>query len=164
MLHWRLHPTLPPLRRKSAQHGLSEWEVPSDFTTDSRSERAWRGVWPVPQCVRPANTNTRHSTVTTQGPHPGNYAWPLSFNCPVQLESIWDIGRGMSRMRFIACYFSNDKAFPVRSVAEHSIQSMFNRQVSDRDVIGKAASNEPVKHSHRAIIGGLQLGLAPLTL
>ncbi len=49
-------------------------------------------------------------------------------------------------------------------MAEHSVQSMFNRQVTDGDVIGKAVSNEPVKHSHRAIIRGLLLGLGPLTL
>lgn len=162
MLQWSFHPTLPPLRQKSAQHRPSEGEpkgaVPSDFTTDSRSERAWRGVWPVSWCIRPASTNACHSTITTQGPHPGNYAWLLSLNCPVQLKSIWGIVRGMSLMRFIARSFSNDKVFPV------TVWSMFNRQVSDRDVIRKAASNEPVKCSHRAIIRGLQLGLAPLTL
>lgn len=69
----------------------------------------------------------------------------------------------MSLMRFIARSFSND-SLSSNSVAEHGIRSMFNRQVSDRDVIRKAASNEPVKCSHRAIIRGLQLGLAPLTL
>lgn len=50
------------------------------------------------------------------------------------------------------------------SAAERSIHSVFNRQVTDGDVIGKAVSNGPVKASHRAIIRGLLQGLAPLTL
>lgn len=64
---------------------------------------------------------------------------------------------------FIASHFSDDKPYP-ETVAEQSSQSIFNRQVTDEDVIGMAVSNEPVKHSRRAMMRGLSQGLGPLTL
>lgn len=63
-------------------------------------------------------------------------------------------------MLFIAGYFSNDKVFPV-TVTERSIQSVLEGHGTDGDIIGKAASNQPVKHSHRASHQGSP---APLTL
>lgn len=85
MLRWRLEPTLPPLQHESARHSLSECERREKSFQISqliagvsrRGEKAW--LWPLPHCVTTA-TATQLSRVTTQRPHPGNYAWPLGSN------------------------------------------------------------------------------------
>lgn len=114
-----------------------------------------------PQCVREC-TNTQHTPNSHL--HPGNDACPFGFSCrPAQPESIWDTGRQNEPFGFYCQLFVKWQTLSRNSVAEQSIQSMFNRQVADGDVIGKAGSNEPGKQSHRAIIRGLLEALAPLT-
>lgn len=51
-----------------------------------------------------------------------------------------------------------------KSAAQRSVQSVIGRQVMDGKVIGKAASNESVTHSHRAIVRGLRQGHATFNL
>lgn len=118
MLRWRLEPTLPPLQHESARHSLSECERREKSFQISqliagvsrRGEKAW--LWPLPHCVTTA-TATQLSRVTTQRPHPGNYAWPLGSNRSRAVGNLYETwGRRMSLWRFIARYFSNDKVFP----------------------------------------------------
>lgn len=172
MLQWRLDPTLPPLQHKSAQRRLGDCERREKSSQISqliagvseRGERERERLSVACSSVRQGCDTPTHSTVTTRGPHPGNYTWPLSFNCsrPVGIYMRY---RSAHEPFALYCWlFLKWQSLSSNSVAEHGIRSMFNRQVTDRDVIGKAASNEPVKHSHRAIIRGLQLGPAPLTL
>lgn len=172
MLQWRLDQTLPPpLRHKSAQHRLSECERREKSFQISqliagvskRGEKAW--VWPIPQCVRtatPTHSTAQHSHDTA--------AASRKLRMAVRLQSPRAVGiyiRHRSPREPSALYcslFFKWQTLSSNSVAERSIQSMFNRQVTDGDVIGKAVSNEPVRRSYRAFIRGLLLGLAPLTL
>lgn len=142
----------------------AEGKVLSDFTTDSRSERAWRERQSVACSLvrRGCDTNTQHSHDTEAASRKLRMAVQLQLPRPV-----WIYMRHRSPREPFALYcwlFLKWQSLSSNSVAEHGTRSMFNRQVTDRDVIGKAASNEPVKDSHRVIIRGLQLGLAPLTL
>ena len=77
-----------------SKRGEQAWRASVE---SKRGEQAWRASPPppprkglIPHCVRTAThthtqhtlTHTQHSAVTTQWPHPGNYAWPFSFSRP----------------------------------------------------------------------------------
>lgn len=167
MMQWRLEETVPPLQHKSARHRLSEYErgrVLLDFTSDSRSEQAWR------ESLNMANSSLRQDCNTnTQRSH-DTAAASRKLRMAVQLQSPLAGGiymrhrSGREPFGLYCQLFFKWQTLSSNREGERCIQSMLNRQVTDRDVIGKAVSNEPVKHSHRAIIRGLPLGLAPLTL
>lgn len=140
--------------------------VLSDFTADSRAERAWTEspMCPIPHRIGDCNANSQPGAVTTRGPLPGNYAWPFSFN---RHRAVGIHMRHRSPHEPLALYcwlFFKWQPLSRNNADGRGAQSVLNRQVTDRDVIGKAVSNEPAKRSGRAITGGLLQGLAPLTL
>lgn len=168
MLQWRLDPTL--LLHSSNQlsagsgsvGGQGGWslQISHLIGVSKRGEGDW--VWSAPQCVRAATTNTKHSTVTTRWWGVGVTAASRKLRTAVWLWLLHPVGihmRHRSPFPLQCRLFLKWQNLSSNSVEKHGIQSMFNRQITHRHVIKKAASYEPVKHSHRAIIRGLRLGL-----
>lgn len=148
------------------QRVWAEGKVLSDFTTDSRSEQAWRESLIVASSSlrHDCNSNTAQQSHDTAAASRKLRMAARLQSLPCGWKSIWDMRSSHEPLALYCSLFLKWQSLSRNSVAEHGIQSALRGQVTDEDVIGKALSNEPVKQSHRAIITGLLMGLTPLTL